>query len=153
MSTKEGKDGFVNPIDDDKITDRPGLLQYAHHLGSAIIKPIDEGRTKGVAMAAMFEQTGNQLNQLREQVEVLVRQAKDIHHRIYISEKIYKAEMRFEPTIMKNYHLYRRKNDSYTLSLIAPTEWRKNPPYNFVASVKLLSDHTWEVMEMAEEII
>ncbi len=45
-------------IDPDKVTDSPGLLPYAHHVGSAMIKPIDQGRTEGLAMSAMYEQTG-----------------------------------------------------------------------------------------------
>ena len=28
----------------EKITDLPGLIEYAHHAGSAIIKPEDKGR-------------------------------------------------------------------------------------------------------------
>ena len=43
----------VNPIDLDKIAEQPHLLPYAHTLGGAIIRPIDKGRTKGVAMSAM----------------------------------------------------------------------------------------------------
>ena len=31
-----------NPIDEDKITDIPHLLPYAHSIGSAIIKPVDK---------------------------------------------------------------------------------------------------------------
>ncbi len=52
-----------NPIDKDKTTDKPGLLTYAHHIGSAIVKPLDKGKIKGRAMQAMFEQTESSLNQ------------------------------------------------------------------------------------------
>ena len=50
-----------NPIHPDKITETPHLLPYAHHVGSAIIKPLDKGKTKGVAMKAMYQQTEQQL--------------------------------------------------------------------------------------------
>ena len=50
-----------NPIHPDKITPTPHLLPYAHHVGSAIIKPLDKGKSKGVAMKAMYQQTENQL--------------------------------------------------------------------------------------------
>ena len=150
MSEENKKELFEKPIDGDKVAENPGLLRYAHNLGSAIVKPIDEGRTKGLAMSAMYEQTGSQLQQIKEQVETLVRQARDIHSRITISEKIYQAEMRFEPLIMNIYHLYETKDLRNILSLVGPDEWGRSCPYNFVASVKLLSDHTWEVLEEKE---
>ncbi len=137
-----------NPIDKDKIAENPHILPYAHSVGSAIIKPLDKGRTKGLAMSAMYEQTEVQLDQLREQVETLIRQAKEIHERVEVSEKIYLAEMNFEPVIGKFYYLYNRINGKEVLSMVAPHEWGKNPPYEYQATVKLLSDHTWEVLEM-----
>ena len=140
------KEEFVNPIDKDKITDRPNLLPYAHSLGSAIIKPLDKGRIKGLAMSAMYEQTGTSLERIREQIELLVEQAQDIHHRMDVSEKIYNAEYNFKPNIGQTYHLYQRENGNWVLSLVGPKEWGKSCPYKFVQTVKLLSDHTWEII-------
>lgn len=79
-----------NPISKDNITETPHLLPYAHHVGSAIIKPVDKGRTKGNAMKAMYQQTENQLVQIKEQVETLIKQAQAIHDRISVSEKFIK---------------------------------------------------------------
>lgn len=138
---------FFNPINKDKITETPHLLPYAHHVGSAIIKPLDKGRTKGNAMTAMYQQTGNQLNQIKEQVETLIRQAQALHDRINISEKIYKADAGFKPVINQIYHLYERQNGQWVLSLISPAEWGSKLPYHFIASVRLLADHTWDVLE------
>jgi len=137
---------FINPIDADKITEIPHLLPYAHHRGSVMIEPIDRGKVKGRAMAAMYEQTDMHLDQIRRQIELLAQQANAIRDRMEISEQIYLAEMGFEPIIGKNYHLYLRKNGNHVLSLVAPQEWGKKMPYEFVASVKLLSDHTWEIV-------
>ena len=145
-------------IDPDKVAEDPGLLPYAHHVGSAIIRPIDKGRTRGVAMAAMYEQTGTQLEQIRGQVEVLIRQAQSIHDRIAVSESIYNAEVGFRPTTGQTYYLYERRGQAdgaprkpRVLSLVAPAEWGPRPPYDFVAEVRLLSDHTWEVVRLASE--
>jgi hypothetical protein len=143
----EPKESFINPIDKLKTTDTPGLLPYAHTVGGAIIRPIDKGRTTGLAMSAMYEQTGVQLNQLKEQVETLLRQAQTIHDRIRISELIYKADAGFKPRILQLYHLYERKTTGkYVLSMVAPNEWGRSQPFIFVASVRLLSDHTWDVL-------
>lgn len=142
---------FFNPIDKDKTAETPHLLPYAHHVGSAIIRPLDKGRTKGNAITAMYQQTGNQLQQIKEQVETLIRQAQAIHDRIDISEKIYRAEMGFKPVIGYDYHLYERPNGQWVLSLIAPNEWGRSKPYNWVASARLLADHTWEVFGKNDE--
>jgi hypothetical protein len=145
---QQENEGFINPIDKDKITDTPGTLPYAHHVGSGLVKPIDEGKVKGRAVAAMHHQTDQQLGQLYEQMQLLNEQAKRIQKRVEISEKIYLAEMRFEPLINHTYHLYLKDDGKNTLSMIGPNQWgKKGCPYQFEASVKLLADHTWEILE------
>jgi len=137
-----------NPIDKDKVADNPGLLAYPHTIGSVVVKPEDNGKLKTRALSAMHEQTSAQLKQIQKQVETLLVQANDIKRRVEVSEKVYQAEMRFEPFVGKIYHLY-EKEGKYQLLLIGPDEWgmsNKNN-LNFISTVKLLSDHTWEVMD------
>lgn len=139
-------DGFVNPIDKDKVTDIPSILPYAHTVGGAVIKPIDKGRVKGLAVSAMYEQTEMQLDQIRQQINLLAEQANHIKNRVKISEDIYNADMNFKPLIGHIYHLYLNKNQRNVLSMIGPNEWGKSKPYEFVATVKLLADHTWDIL-------
>jgi hypothetical protein len=141
---------FINPIDVTKVTDSPGFLPYAHTAGGAVIRPEDKGRIKGNAMMAMYEQTDRQIGQLREQMETLVAQAKSLQRRKEISEVIYEATLGFRPVVGHIYHLYRKKDESHTISLIAPDEWEPCP-YTYLATVQLLYDHTWEVLKQAEE--
>lgn len=147
---KQENPEFINPIDKDKIAENPHLLPYAHNVGSAVIKPIDKGKVKGLAVTAMYEQTDVQLNQIRKQVELLVEQAQHIHRRVEVSEKIYQAEMSFKPILNKIYHLYERKNGQPVLSMVGPNEWGKSCPYTFLDSVKMMSDHTWEILKNEE---
>ena len=136
-----------NPIDKDKITENPHNLPYAHTLGSPVIKPVDEGKVKGKAMAAMYEQTQNQMDQLREQMQLIADQAQKLHERVKISEKIYDAKMGFDPLVGHVYFLYVRKNDEYLLSMVSPDEWGKLLPFkSYEGRVKLLADHTWELL-------
>ena len=139
-------EGFVNPIDKDKVTDIPSILPYAHTVGGAVIKPIDKGRVKGLAVSAMYEQTEMQLDQIRQQINLLAEQANHIKNRVKISEDIYNADMNFKPLIGHIYHLYLNKNQRKVLSMIGPNEWGKSKPYEFVATVKLLADHTWDIL-------
>lgn len=139
-----------NPIDKDKIAENPHLLPYAHTLGGAIIRPIDKGKTKGLAMSAMYQQTETSLHQIKEQIETLVNQAQIIHNRIQLSEKIYEADCGFKPNIGHTYHLYQKADNSYSLSMIGPEEWGKNKPFVFLASAELLADHTWRIITEGE---
>lgn len=147
MSKNDKKETFINPIDKDKIAENPHLLPYAHTVGGAVIKPIDKGRVKGLAVTAMYEQTDQQLNQIREQVDLLYMQAEKIRKRVEVSERIYQAGMNIKPLIGHIYHLYEKKDGTNILSMIGPTEWGRSQPYEFVATVKLLADHTWEMVE------
>lgn len=141
------KKDFVNPIDEKKVAKSPHNLPYAHTVGGAVIKPIDRGRVTGLAVAAMYEQTDMQLSQIRKQVELLAEQAKEIQRRVDISERIYKVGMNFKPLIGHVYHLYTRPDESEFLSMVAPEEWGRSAKVTFQATVKLLADHTWEIMK------
>jgi len=140
---------FENPIDKDKVTENPHSLEYAHHVGSALIKPEDKGKIKGRAISAMELQTDQQLTQIYEQMQLLAEQAKKINQRKEISEKIYQAEFRFEPIINHTYHLYQNKEGGQVLSVIGPNEWGRSvrkDDFVWEATVKLLADHTWEIL-------
>ncbi|GAB3700527.1 DUF2452 domain-containing protein [Spirosoma flavus] len=137
---------FINPISPDKVADAPGLLAYAHTAGGAVIRPEDKGKITGRAVAAMREQTDMQLSQLYKQMQLLAEQATAIRHRVEISERIYAAQMSFEPVVGKTYHFYTRKNGQDVLSMVAPNEWgRKFPFERCLATVRMMADHTWDV--------
>lgn len=147
------KEEFINPIDPDKITENPHNLPYPHTAGSALVKPEDQGKLKGRSLNAMEHQTDMQLQQLYEQMNLLASQAKKLQDRKAISEKIYLAEMRFQPLINHIYHLYEKEDTTYLLSLIAPDQWGKSKKsFEFVATVRLLADHTWDVLEKAKDL-
>ncbi|CAG5079382.1 DUF2452 domain-containing protein [Parvicella tangerina] len=146
MSDK--KQNIQNPIDKDTITETPGTLTYGHHRGSLPVAPTKEGQMKGQALAAMEHQTDMQLDQIKKQMELLAAQASKIQQRVTVSEQIYGAEMRFEPLINHVYHLYEKEDNKHVLSLIHPKDWgRKGCPFKFVATVRLLADHTWDILE------
>ena len=142
---------FENPIDKDKVADKPSTLPYAHTIGGVVIRPEDIGRVKGNALSAMQEQTDAQLDQIKEQIELLAKQARKIERRKELSLVIYGADMGFKPLIGHTYFLYQKKKGGFVLSMVANNEWGKSMPYErYVAEVKLLSDHTWEILDEAE---
>ena len=131
----------------EKTTENPGILPYAHHAGSAIIKPEDKGKITGRAVAAMHSQTDMQMSQIYQQMQLLANQAKKIQARIEVSERIYQASIAFEPLINHHYFLYQKSDGTDFMSMIAPEEWgRKKDFAQFIAEIKLLADHTWDIL-------
>ncbi len=90
----------------------------------------------------MRHHADKQINNLQEQADLLVKQAKEIDERVQLAYTIAKAQFTFVPVHLKEYYLY-KKNDTYTLTLISPDEW-KSPYGEFVAKVRQLGDATWE---------
>lgn len=117
------------------------VLPYAASVAGAVIKPTEVGMIKHKALAAMEEQTDLQLNQIRQQIELLASQAQEINRRKELSMMIYNAQLSFTPVMGNTYHLYEKKDGSYFLSMIAPKEWKNQ--FVTIASVKMLADHTW----------
>jgi len=152
LSKKKHIKKIINPVDKDKITDIPGTIKFPHHVGSAVVKPEDRGKIKGRAMMAMRDQTQREMSQLYEQMQLLVRQAEEIKKRVEVSEKIYLSTINFEPVINHIYYLYEKEDGITILSMISPKEWGNTIPYKkYLATIKLLSDHTWDVLEKGSE--
>ncbi len=140
------------PIDKDKITENPHNLPYAHNVSSAVIFPDDKDRIKTSAMSAMVEQTNVQMKQIYDQMELLVNQANHLKERVSISEDIYGAEMGFKPLTGHTYHLYEKKEGGRVLSMIGADEWARECKYEkYVATARLMGDHTWDVIKKGSE--
>lgn len=143
---QEEKEPFVNPIDPDKITDSPSNLPYAHTVGGAVIRPTKEGVIRSRSLTAMEQQTDMQLSQIKEQIDLLARQAKEIQDRKMISEKIYSAQINFKPEVNHIYHVYEKEDGKTVLSMIGPSEWGPKPKFKkFLNTVRLLADLTWAI--------
>jgi hypothetical protein len=100
------------------------------------------------------------IDQLQDQANLLVKQARQIENRVELAEKIGKARYGFKPVLLRPYFLYsthkkkktslkfKDSNEKLTLSLIAPHEWNEMCPYGeFLAKVRQLGDSTWEMIE------
>ncbi len=128
------------------------VLPYAYSVSGVAIVPTQQGVIKHKALQAMAEQTDMHLDQIRKQIELLAVQANQIKRRKELSMTIYGASINFVPQIGQTYHLYKKHNDTYTLSLVAPIEWGggAGPHKEFMGSVKLLADHTWTEVDDVE---
>lgn len=121
------------------------VLPYSASVSGAVIKPNEEGVIRHHALTAMEEQTNMQLTQIRQQIELLAIQAKEIQQRKELSMIIYDAKLSFNPVIGQTYYLYEKSDGSHLVSLVGPKEWGAKIPFKaFIAAVKLLADHTWK---------
>jgi len=136
---------------EDMTTENPGIIAFPHTVGSAMIKPEDKGKIKGRSLSAMYEQTELDMKQIYEQMQLLAKQAEKIQTRVEVSERIYQSKMTFQPLVGKTYHLYTNKKGEDVLSMVAPSEWGNSMPFQaFICTAKLLSDHTWDVLERGD---
>jgi hypothetical protein len=135
-----------NPIDKDKIAENPSTLAYPHHVGSSAFELVDTKRNKSLDLSAMQDQTDMQLQQIKTQMELLAKQAREIQQRKELSELIYRSKMSFKPEINHVYYLYQNNDGIPVLSLVGPQEWGKSKAYPvFLHAVRLLADHTWKI--------
>ncbi len=135
-----------------KVTDIPGLIEYAHTVGGFAIVPTNEGQIKSHARDAMKEQTEEQLAIIFEQMKTLAKQVQDIKKRVHISDLIYNAKITFTPVVGKIYYLYEENNGEKFLSLISPKEWGDKLQDNYIAEVRLNADHTWKVIHSSQTL-
>lgn len=152
--TQQGKDAQGNPFSNIDIYHKQlSVLPYASSVGSVMVKPTEEGVIKHKALQAMEEQTNMHLDQIRQQIELLARQAQEIRKRKELSMMVYQAKLNFQPVIGHHYYLYQKKDDTHILSMISPKEWGGNGPFKqFIAAVKLLADHTWCEQKFEEHV-
>ena len=121
----------------------------------SIRNPIWKGNTsievvKNDSLTAMEHHANKQIELLREQANLLVKQAEEIRNRVELARLISTARFGFKPVLLKPYYLYKDKEGNLTMTLIAPEEW--DSPYGeCIATVRQLGDSTWEKITKKKE--
>jgi hypothetical protein len=125
----------------------PQLLPYGHTVGAPAFRPNDQAVIQSHALSAMNEQVDSQLKNLKEQAELIRKQVLELEKRRILSYIIYHyGELKSNPSINKLYHLYKRTDSSFFLTMISPQEWgQSGKDLKYVATVKMLHDNTWSL--------
>jgi hypothetical protein len=121
-----------NPIDKDKTTESPGILPYAHHVGSALIKPDNTDGFKLRGIHKVNRELSKRMDNLKSEYEKLMDEFK-------WNDIIYHSKISFEPLVGETYYLYLNKNDEYFLSIIDPSQWKQN----YIGEFELNADLKW----------
>ena len=115
------------------------------------IKPTDMTQVKQQSIAVTNHYVKKEYARLQEQADVIMRQFHDLDRRVKITEVIMQARMRIKPVIGQSYWLYRKRDNTYVVSLIGKDNWASGCPHEFVAEVHQLGDSTWEVIQVAPD--
>lgn len=116
-------------------------------VSSPKINPVDKRLVKANAFETMQHQANQQILMLKKQADLLMEQARQIEERLLISQRIYEADINFEPVIGTIYHVYEKKGKT-VLSLVAPFEWGAKMPFEkHVCTARLLADRSWELLK------
>jgi hypothetical protein len=116
----------------DNVSDSPGLLPYASNVGAPAIRIENIQSWKETRVQNVNKQFEDKFISLKEEYEKLVDEYK-------WNELVYMSNFNFEPVIGKTYHLYYSKNETIFLSLIEPSEWKKE----HIGSFKYNHDNKW----------
>jgi len=138
----------IDPLKKDALYQGPDKFSpIPLSVSSPKIQPVDKRLVKATAFETMQYQANQQIMMLKKQADLLIDQARLIEERLIISQRIYEADLNFEPVIGTVYHVY-EKDEKTVLSLVSPDEWgRKMPFTRHVCSAKLLGDKSWELLK------
>lgn len=112
------------------------ILPYATNVGAPAIitEDISAWKQRGV----------NKVNhQLKAKFEELKAEYQQMIEELQWNELVYSSKFNFEPVIGEEYHLYVGDDGSVFLSLIEPSQWRRE----CVGSFRLNSEQKWMKIE------
>lgn len=92
----------------------------------------------------------SKLEVIAKQIRMLQEEAKRVLERTKRDLDLHRAECRFTRRPGHVYHLYRR-GEGLRWSMIGPSEWRGEPPHEFLGSYRLQADSSWTPLEDEDE--
>lgn len=112
------------------------LMRYGTNVGAPVIQIDDVVAFKSRGIRNVNKEFENKFNELKQQYESLMKEFE-------YNELVYSAKFSFEPVIGELYHLYRGADGLNFLSLISPTECKRE----HLGTFRLNSDKKWIFIE------
>ena len=109
------------------------LLPYATNIGAPVIKPDNLSSWKNEKIFKTNKYFNKKYEEIKEQYKKLVEEFE-------WNDLVYNSNYNFQPIIGEKYHLYRRNNGEYFLSLIEPQSWKQE----YVGTFEMDSDNKWK---------
>jgi hypothetical protein len=117
----------------------------------APVSLVDTAKVIEQASTTVALRTNAQLEVILEQMQSLQRQAREILERAAQDVNLLQAECRFQRVPGKVYHLYERDNGQRYFSMLAPSEYSRGMPHQFVASYRYEHGENWTRADMIED--
>lgn len=109
------------------------LLPYATNIGAPVIKPDNLSSWKNEKIFKTNKYFNKKYDEIKKEYEKLVEEFE-------WNDLVYNSNYNFQPIIGEKYHLYRRNNGEYFLSLIEPQSWKQE----YVGTFEMDSDNKWK---------
>ena len=120
---------------------KKSTLEYPMSTLSAPVKPNDMVRFKQEQKDLTDHYVKQEWARLKEQADLIMKQAKDLEKRAQLARMISEAKYKFKPIVLRPYALYQDGED-YILSMVLPHEWETK--WTPIGLVRKLADTTWE---------
>lgn len=112
------------------------LKPYATSLGAPVITTNDTAAWKNANINKVNKQVKAKYDELKAQYDELIKEFE-------YNNLVYSAKFSFEPVVGEIYHLYKNKEKTPFLSIIAPSECS----FEHVGTFRLTADKMWERIE------
>lgn len=104
---------------------------------------VNIAREISLASNMVTQQTTAKLKVIANQIKVLQEEAHRILDQAQKDQELHQAECSFKKQPGRLYHLYRRADGRQYFSMLAPQEWGREPPHEFLGSYRLEVDMSW----------
>lgn len=112
------------------------LKPYATSFTAPVIKKVDTISWKKENIHQANSQFKSTFEEIKKQYQALLEEYQ-------YNDIIYAAKFNFKPIVGEVYHLYKRGNDDFFLSILSPKECS----FNYIGSYRLSSDKVWKKIE------
>lgn len=109
------------------------LLPYATNIGAPVIIPDNISTWKNEKILKTNHYFNKKYDEIKKEYEKLVEEYE-------WNKVVYGSNYNFQPIIGEKYHLYRRNNGEYFLSLIEPQSWKQE----HIGTFEMDSDNKWK---------
>ena len=121
----------------DNVTPNPHSLPYASNVGAPVIRP--DHSLAGWKQGAVHSANKH----YQERFDKLKKEFEDLAEDFKWNEIIFNSTHKFKPVIGKGYHLYKKDDGTFYLTLFAPHE-KIGGDEGYQGEFKLNYDNRWE---------
>jgi len=117
---------------------------------AAQIDLVDVARELERADAAVNLRVSAKLEVIAEQIRALQTEARRVLESAQRDQALHRAQCNFRRIPGHVYYLYRRPEGATYFSMLAPEDWRGQPPHAFLGAYRLEADMSWVPADQPE---